>query len=74
MSEWKEYTLGELTTDGKGTYGTAASAVDYCAELPTYYRHNRQEGLYLPACCIISAMSSQKRWLAIISSIFRCMR
>lgn len=38
MSEWKEYTLGELTTDGKGTYGIAASAVDYCAELPTYLR------------------------------------
>lgn len=38
MEEWKEYTLGELTTDGKGTYGIAASAVDYCAELPTYLR------------------------------------
>ena len=28
-SEWKEYKLGELTIDGKGSYGIAAPAVDY---------------------------------------------
>ena len=38
MSEWKEYKLGELTVDGKGSYGIAAPAVDYDAEKYTYLR------------------------------------
>lgn len=35
MSEWK---LSELTIDGKGSYGIAASAVDYDPQKPTYLR------------------------------------
>lgn len=38
MGEWKEYKLGELTVDGKGSYGIAAPAVDYDAEKYTYLR------------------------------------
>ena len=38
MSEWKEYKLGDLTVDGKGSYGIAAPAVDYDAEKYTYLR------------------------------------
>ncbi|MBR5644141.1 MAG: restriction endonuclease subunit S [Salinivirgaceae bacterium] len=38
MSEWKEYKLGELTIDGKGSYGIAAPAVDYDAAKYTYLR------------------------------------
>ena len=29
MTEWKEYKLGEITIEGKGSYGIAAPAVDY---------------------------------------------
>ena len=38
MTEWKEYKLGELTIDGKGSYGIAASAVDYDSNKYTYLR------------------------------------
>ena len=38
MSEWKEYKLGDLTVDGKGSYGIAAPAVDYDAKKYTYLR------------------------------------
>ncbi len=38
MSEWKEYKLGELTTDGKGTYGIAAPSVEYDVNKFTYLR------------------------------------
>lgn len=38
MTEWKEYKLGELTIDGKGSYGIAAPAVDYDAAKYTYLR------------------------------------
>ena len=38
MTEWKEYKLGELTVDGKGSYGIAAPAVDYDANKYTYLR------------------------------------
>lgn len=37
-SEWKEYKLGELTIDGKGSYGIAAPAVDYDSNKYTYLR------------------------------------
>ena len=29
MGEWKEYKLGDLVIGNKGSYGIAASAVDY---------------------------------------------
>ena len=38
MSEWKEYKLGELTIDGKGSYGIAAPAVDFNSDKYTYLR------------------------------------
>ena len=38
MSDWKEYKLGDLTVDGKGSYGIAAPAVDYDVEKYTYLR------------------------------------
>ena len=38
MTEWKEYKLGELTIDGKGSYGIAAPAVDYDSNKYTYLR------------------------------------
>jgi type I restriction enzyme S subunit len=38
MGEWKEYKLGDLTVDGKGSYGIAAPAVDYDVEKYTYLR------------------------------------
>lgn len=38
MSEWKEYKLGDLTIDGKGSYGIAAPAVDYDFQKYTYLR------------------------------------
>lgn len=38
MNEWKEYKLGDLTIDGKGSYGIAASSVDYDANKYTYLR------------------------------------
>lgn len=38
MSEWKEYKLGDLTVDGKGSYGIAAPAVDYDFQKYTYLR------------------------------------
>ena len=38
MSEWKEYKLGDLTVDGKGHYGIAASAVEYNPNSYTYLR------------------------------------
>jgi len=38
MSEWKEYKLGDLTVDGKGSYGIAAPAVDYDSQKYTYLR------------------------------------
>ena len=38
MTEWKEYKLGDLTIDGKGSYGIAAPAVDYDADKYTYLR------------------------------------
>ena len=37
-NEWKEYKLGDLTVDGKGSYGIAAPAVDYDANKYTYLR------------------------------------
>ena len=33
-----KYKLSELTIDGKGSYGIAASAVDYDPQKPTYLR------------------------------------
>ena len=33
-----KYKLSDLTVDGKGTYGIAASAVDYDSQKPTYLR------------------------------------
>lgn len=36
--EFKQVKLGELSIDGKGSYGIAASAVDFNEELPTYLR------------------------------------
>ena len=38
MEEWKTYTLGELSTNGKGSYGIGAPAVDYSPEKYTYLR------------------------------------
>ena len=38
MTEWKAYKLGELTIDGKGSYGIAAPAVDYDSNKYTYLR------------------------------------
>ncbi len=38
MTDWKEYKLGELTIDGKGSYGIAAPAVDYDSNKYTYLR------------------------------------
>lgn len=38
MTEWKEYKLGDLTVDGKGSYGIAAPAVDYDSNKYTYLR------------------------------------
>ena len=38
MEEWKTYTLGELSTNGKGSYGIGAPAVDYSHEKFTYLR------------------------------------
>ncbi|MBO2526085.1 MAG: hypothetical protein CW341_10380 [Bacteroidetes bacterium] len=38
MTEWKEYKLGELTIDGKGSYGIAAPAVDFNSDKYTYLR------------------------------------
>jgi type I restriction enzyme S subunit len=38
MSEWKEYKLGDLTIDGKGSYGIAASAIEFDASKYTYLR------------------------------------
>ncbi len=38
MSEWKEYKLGDLTIDGKGSYGIAAPAVEYDTNKYTYLR------------------------------------
>lgn len=38
MTEWKKYKLGELTIDGKGSYGIAAPAVDYDSNKYTYLR------------------------------------
>ena len=38
MGEWKEYKLGALTIDGKGSYGIAASAVDFDVNKYTYLR------------------------------------
>ena len=38
MGEWKEYKLGELTIDGKGSYGIAASAVGFDVNKYTYLR------------------------------------
>ena len=38
MTYWKEYKLGELTIDGKGSYGIAAPAVDYDSNKYTYLR------------------------------------
>lgn len=35
---WKEVTLGEISLDGKGSYGIAASAVEYSDDLYTYLR------------------------------------
>lgn len=37
-NEWKEVTLGEISVDNKGSYGIAASAVEYSDELYTYLR------------------------------------
>lgn len=36
--EFKEVTLGQISIDNKGSYGIAASAVDYSKLLPTYLR------------------------------------
>lgn len=38
MSEWKEYKLEDLTIDGKGSYGIAASAIEFDASKYTYLR------------------------------------
>ncbi|MBQ2386321.1 MAG: restriction endonuclease subunit S [Bacteroidales bacterium] len=38
MSEWKEYKLVDLTIDGKGSYGIAASAIEFDASKYTYLR------------------------------------
>ena len=38
MSDWKEYKLGDLTIDGKGSYGIAASAIEFDASKYTYLR------------------------------------
>ncbi len=38
MSEWKEYKLGELAIEGKGSYGIAAPAVDFDINKYTYLR------------------------------------
>ena len=38
MSEWKEYKLGDLSIDCKGSYGIGASAVPYDENLYTYLR------------------------------------
>ena len=38
MGEWKEYKLGALTIDGKGSYGIAASAVGFDVNKYTYLR------------------------------------
>ncbi len=38
MSEWKEYKLGELAIEGKGSYGIAATAVDFDINKYTYLR------------------------------------
>jgi type I restriction enzyme S subunit len=38
MTEWKEYKLGDLTIDGKGSYGIAASAIEFDASKYTYLR------------------------------------
>ena len=38
MMDFSTTTLAELTTDGKGSYGIAASAVDYSDTLYTYLR------------------------------------
>ena len=38
MTEWKEYKLGELTIDGKGSYGIAAPAFDFDSDKYTYLR------------------------------------
>ena len=38
MEEWKEYKLGDLCIDNKGSYGIAASAVPYSENLYTYLR------------------------------------
>ena len=38
MTEWKQYKLGDLTIDGKGSYGIAAPAVDYDSDKYTYLR------------------------------------
>lgn len=38
MSEWKEYKLGEISIDGKGIYGIAASAVNFDNNKYTYLR------------------------------------
>lgn len=53
VSNWSEVMLSELTVDGKGSYGIAASAVEYDSELFTYLRitditddgHLNKEGL-----------------------------
>lgn len=37
-NDWKEVTLGEISLDGKGSYGIAASAVEYSDDLYTYLR------------------------------------
>lgn len=38
MGEWKEYKLGDLVIGNKGSYGIAASAVDYDINKYTYLR------------------------------------
>lgn len=38
FSEWKEVTLGEISIGNKGSYGIAASAVDYSKNLYKYLR------------------------------------
>lgn len=38
MMDFKTMTLADLSTDGKGSYGIAASAVDYSDDLYTYLR------------------------------------
>ncbi|MEJ8767457.1 restriction endonuclease subunit S [Oceanobacillus sp. HCA-5259] len=37
-NDWKKVTLGEISIDGKGSYGIAASAVEYSDDLYTYLR------------------------------------